>query len=372
MKRYILFFLLLLCSPIWSAKNEEPLSDTAQISILTCGTGEELYALFGHTAIRVSDPMQGIDRVYNYGLFDFLTPNFYGKFVKGDLLYFVDYDTYKNFLISYIYDDRTVYEQILDLNDQQKQIVWNELNESLSENNKYYIYKFIDQNCTTKVVDIVNNTLEVPLRTTVEGNTASYRKILNTYLHNRYFEMLGINLIFGSKVDKKSDLLFLPDKFMNALALTSVAGKPLVKETLTVFESKQGNHTVWWNTFIFALVLSGGLIVLGRYKIARYTYFFIFGLLGVFFFAVGFYSLHKELLDNNSILLCNPLLVFIPFLKWNKKLYSIVFGIPLLLFIALNITSEKLWISLPVILLILFSLLFEIYFFNFKLNTNKK
>jgi hypothetical protein len=60
MKRYILFFLLLLCSPIWSAKNEEPLSDTAQISILTCGTGEELYALFGHTAIRVSDPMQGV------------------------------------------------------------------------------------------------------------------------------------------------------------------------------------------------------------------------------------------------------------------------------------------------------------------------
>lgn len=365
MKKIILFIILLSTLTL-SAKKRASLSENAQISILTCGTGEELYALFGHTAVRISDPMHGIDRVYNYGMFDFRTPNFYGKFVKGDLLYFVDYDTYKNFLIGYIYDDRTVYEQMLDLDNLQKQIIWNKLNESLSEENKYYTYKFIDQNCTTKVVDIINEILEVPLNTAVEGNTASYRKILNTYLKSRYFEMLGINLIFGSKVDKKSDLLFLPDKFMQALALTSVNGKPLVKETITVFTAQKQNHTPWWNTLSFALVFSVILILLGRNKGVRYIYFIGLGLLGIFFFAAGFYSLHNELPNNNSILLCNPLFILLPFLKLNKKLYSIIFGIPLLLFIILNLTSEKLWVSLPIILLILFSLLFELRFFDLK------
>ena len=50
------------------------LSDKAEISVLTCSPGKELYSLFGHTAIRVHDPEQDLDVVFNYGTFDFDTP----------------------------------------------------------------------------------------------------------------------------------------------------------------------------------------------------------------------------------------------------------------------------------------------------------
>src|SRR5690554_4203420 len=60
------------------------LSEEAEISVLTCGTGEEMYTLFGHTALRVKDSKQQLDVVYNWGMFDFQTPDFYSKFVKGE------------------------------------------------------------------------------------------------------------------------------------------------------------------------------------------------------------------------------------------------------------------------------------------------
>jgi hypothetical protein len=61
-----------------------PLSPETQVSIFTCDRGEELYSTFGHTALRIKDPNNALDVVYNYGYFDFRTENFYFKFVKGD------------------------------------------------------------------------------------------------------------------------------------------------------------------------------------------------------------------------------------------------------------------------------------------------
>lgn len=329
-----------------------PLTPQAEISVLTCGTGSELYALYGHTGIRIYDPMQGIDRVYNYGMFDFNTENFYGKFVKGDLMYFVDYNDYQRFVSSYAYEDRSVYEQQLDLTLSQKEQIWQRLNRSLEDDQKYYQYKFIDQNCTTKVVDVLNEVLETPVATDVEGNTADYRTILNTYLKNNYLEKLGINLIFGAKVDHPSALLFLPDKFMAGLAQTQVHGKPLVKETTVLYQSETVEKTPWWNTYWFFCVVLA-LVVLGmRQAFVRNTFFIVLGLLGFFFSFVGYYSFHTELLNNNSIFLCNPLFIFIPFwtaprYKGKLKLLLSLLLMSLVLFVGLNINSEKLLIALP-------------------------
>lgn len=341
--------------------NERALSERAEITVLTCGVGDELYSLFGHTAIRVNDPMEGIDRVYNYGMFDFSTPNFYGKFVKGDLLYFADYSTYKNFLVGYYYDNRAVYEQVLNLSQEQKQAIWEELNNSLKEENKYYVYKFIDQNCTTKVGDILNHNLSKPLNTDIEGNREEYRTILNTYLKSRYFELLGINLIFGSKVDQKSTSLFLPDKLMKGIAETTIDGKPLVKETFTVLEEnkKEENKGVWWNTiWLFSAVVLL-LTYLNTFQMVRNAYFILMGVLGVFFFAVGFYSLHSELLSNNTILLCSPLFLVLPFVRRKYiilKIVQMLLFVSLFLYVVLNLSSEKLIVTLPLFFLTVVSL----------------
>ena len=97
----VIFFAVTL-NPFYSAYARRQLSENAQISVLTCDTGNELYSLFGHTAIRINDPANGIDVVFNYGMFDFRTPNFYLKFIKGDLQYFVSTSSFEDFYADYL------------------------------------------------------------------------------------------------------------------------------------------------------------------------------------------------------------------------------------------------------------------------------
>ncbi|WP_158962696.1 lipoprotein N-acyltransferase Lnb domain-containing protein [Myroides fluvii] len=363
MKKLIaLFFAVFMMQGSFGKTADRQLSEKARISVLTCGTGEQLYALFGHTAIRVYDPTEGIDRVYNYGLFDFRIPNFYPKFVKGDLLYFVDYDSYESFVVNYAYDNRSVVEQELNLSQVQKQRVWSLLNESLKEENRFYTYKFIDQNCTTKVVDVLNEVLTEPINVAIEGNTANYRTILNTYLKDRYFEKLGINLIFGNKVDYPSTSLFLPDKFQAGLAHTMNGDQPLVKEEVTVFQAKPIDAYVWWNTYWFASLLCALVLVLSINRVVRSIYFIAMGLFGLFFLLIGFYSFHSEVLVNNVILLCNPILLFIPFVNNKgkiKRILRLIVLLMLMLYVFLNLFSEKLIITLPLYLLTLTTLFLE-------------
>ncbi|WP_410880438.1 DUF4105 domain-containing protein [Myroides sp. DW712] len=345
-----LFFALFIIQGSEAKTADRQLSDKAKVSVLTCGTGSQLYALFGHTAIRVYDPAEGIDRVYNYGLFDFRIPNFYAKFVKGDLLYFVDYEGYESFVTNYAYDNRSVVEQELNLSQVQKQRVWSLLNESLKEENRFYTYKFIDQNCTTKVVDILNEVLPTPVKVDIEGNTADYRTILNTYLKERYFEKLGINLIFGNKVDHPSALLFLPDKFQAGLAHSMNGDQPLVKEEFNIFQPQPVNTYVWWNTYWFASLVCAVLLGVSFNRIVRSIYFVVMGILGLFFLLVGFYSLHSEVLANNVVFLCNPILLLLPFVNNKgkiKKILGLIVVLLLILYAVLNLFSEKLIITLP-------------------------
>ena len=154
--RHFLFLLILL--PV-AAFAQQTLSDNAKVSVLTCGKGNELYSLYGHTAVRISDPSSGLDMVYNYGTFDFSTPNFGLKFVKGDLQYFVSTSSFRDFLENYDYEQRSVLEQVLDLPQSKKQELFDRLNRVLSSSERYYTYKFIDRNCTTKVADLLNELL---------------------------------------------------------------------------------------------------------------------------------------------------------------------------------------------------------------------
>ena len=136
------------------------LSKNTHVSVITCGTGNESYSLFGHTAIRVQDTINAIDVVYNYGAFDFNTPNFVMKFIKGDLQYFAVAHSYPDFINQYQYEKRSVYEQELNIPVPLKQKLFDNLNASLASGESHYTYKFIDKNCTSMVVDIINKTLD--------------------------------------------------------------------------------------------------------------------------------------------------------------------------------------------------------------------
>ena len=106
--------------PFNATGQEYKLSPNAEISLLTCGAGNEYYLSFGHSAIRVCDTSLGIDHVYNYGTFDFDTPNLYLKFALGNLDYMLSVQNYNNFILSYRYEGRWVVEQKLNLTDEER------------------------------------------------------------------------------------------------------------------------------------------------------------------------------------------------------------------------------------------------------------
>ena len=332
-----------------------PLSENAEVSIITCGTGSEIYSLFGHTAIRIRDTENQIDEVYNYGTFDFSTPNFYLKFMKGDLQYLETSSTFEEFFQEYLYEKRSVAEQVLNISRNQKQVLFDYLNASLQSKERFYTYKFIDKNCTTMVINAINKTLgkEVIVKNNKEDKT--YRTILFPYFEGHFFEQLGTSIIFGTKVDLKGEELFLPAELQESIKTISYNNRPLCKENRKILEFKKEEVPFsWWNIY-YAFCLLFSLVVFVNKNSIYKTYFIALGMLGLFFIVAGFYSLHRELANNYNILLFNPILFLVVYfqIKNNRKwvLYSSTLSILCLLaYVFILIDKAYLGIVLPLII----------------------
>jgi len=320
-----LLFLFLLLGTTISYSQNITLSEKAKVSILTCGLGPESYAMYGHTGIRIKDSLKGIDIVYNYGAFDFSTPNFIGKFVKGDLQYFVTYGNFIDFYYNYQYENREIIEQELNLTPLQIRDLYQQLNQSVFSEERFYTYKFIDRNCTTMVVDKINGILG---KEYIKSNTTnqSYREILYPYMTDFYMK-LGIQLIFGTKVDEPATRLFLPYEFKDAISATKVNGNLIEKNKTTLLKVTQSELPYNWLNSIYSLITILLILVFLNKKWIQISYFILAGILGVFFSLVGLYSLHEEVLWNYNILLFNPLLlVFAWYLKKGIKDRIVLFG----------------------------------------------
>lgn len=296
------------------------LSDKAQASVLTCGNGNQLYSIFGHTALRIFDPANHLDIVYNYGTFDFSTPNFYLKFIKGDLQYFISVSRFDHFLYAYEQDNRDVWEQIINLQFEQKQELFNRLQKAVNTEDRYYTYKFIDRNCTTMVVDQLNTTLGQPVIKKVGNTEESYRHVINPFLEDLFFEKLGINIIFGHRPDHAASQLFLPIEFLESLKTATIDGNQIASEVVTHYQ--QDSEIIksnWWNSMYVFLGILLLLIMTRNAKI--YLSFLTFcGLLGTFLLSVGLFSEHKEVLWNYNAILFNPLLLVLSFAYYRKNI----------------------------------------------------
>lgn len=324
MTKKLLFALLILISFCGFSQNIS-LSEKAKVSILTCGLGPESYAMYGHTGIRIQDSIQAIDIVYNYGAFDFSTPNFIGRFIKGDLQYFVTNGSFIDFYYNYQAENREIIEQELQLNPTQINLLFQQLNHSVYSEERYYTYKFIDRNCTTMVVDKINGILG---KEYIKSDTKnqSYREILYPYMTDFYMK-LGIQLIFGTKVDEPATRLFLPYKFKEAISYTKINGDSIEKSNETILEVSKPEVPFNWLNSIYSLITILLVLVILNKKWITISYFVFAGLLGLFFSLVGLYSLHEEILWNYNILLFNPLLlVFAWYVKKGNKEKMILFG----------------------------------------------
>ena len=348
-----LFILLLLLSFIGFSQNL-PLSKDAKISVITCGLGNETYSYFGHTAIRVADPGNNIDVVFNYGAFDFRTPNFVAKFAKGDLQYFVIVHSFPEFIDEYNNEKRSVFEQELLIPQDAKQKLFDNLNTTLASEDRFYTYKFIDKNCTSMVVDIINKSLNGEVITKKGDTDITYRSILFPYFNGHFYDQLGTSIIFGTKVDQLGTKIFLPFELKNSLEKTTYQNQPLVTKSKTLLSFEKETPGSWWNnvyTYLFILAF----VVLAHNKIVDKIYLLILSFIGIFFVFMGFYSFHQELAMNYNVLLFSPLLLILILLsilknkRWTYR-FAVLHLIFLIVYAIFLINKAHFLIVLPMII----------------------
>lgn len=222
------------------------MSTGAEISLITVSPGEELYSMYGHSAIRVNDPAQGIDYVFNYGTFDFNTPNFYVKFVRGKLLYQLSVGYFEDLKSHSIRDNRSVVEQVLNLQAAEKQKVLDFLATNYQPENRSYLYDFFFDNCATRIRDVFERGMGGGLQFSdaPAPDPMSFRQLVGIYQRPHPWVDLGVDLVMGLPSDALASprqTMFLPDYLMSQFAQAKVkraAGlQPFVKETRQLFKA---------------------------------------------------------------------------------------------------------------------------------------
>lgn len=289
------------------------------ISILTASPGNELYSLFGHSAIRVQIPLKGIDVVYNYGVFDFDTPNFGIKFLRGNLDYMLAANRYNDFYQSYFWEERDLLEQTLNLSGAQKEKIVALLEENYLPANRYYRYAFLDNNCATRIRDIIEQGIgddSIFNRAKTSYPPLTYRQMLRLFLKDYPWVDFGINLALGLPSDKLTDnsqKMFLPEYVRQVAALSKKEnGEPLVEETRTLLASvKEPYEPVNFLTpiSIFFALLTLSLLGFSAKNFSRIyssVFYFMLGLLGLVLTFTSFVTEHKAVQQNLNLLWAMP------------------------------------------------------------------
>ena len=224
--------------PVAAQEDLTPM-DSVEISLLTCQPHDEVYSLYGHTAIRYHDLRPGgFDLAFNYGVFDFKKPHFVARFVFGLTDYELGAYPFKYFLEEYRRFGSMVTEQVLNLTAEEKLILHEALAMNLRPENKIYRYNFFYSNCTTKARDIIENCINGKIEYAGrEDYTPSYREMVHSMTKNNPWSRFGNDLLLGIKADFKTDLRqqeFLPGNllydFDHAQIYSEGTYRPLIKE----------------------------------------------------------------------------------------------------------------------------------------------
>jgi hypothetical protein len=355
MKKY-LFFLLINLFP-FAANTQLRFSDSAIISLLTCEPVDDMaYTVYGHTAIRINDRVNGLDYVYNYGIFDFSSPNFIFRFTKGELNYRLGISRFDNFFEEYSIRKSGITEQILNLTKTEKQEIINALFINYLPENRTYLYNFLFDNCSTRprilIEKNVSGTIEYPQILP----PTTFRTIVHRCNKNHRWLTFGIDLALGAPLDcpiEQCPQLFIPENLMlvfNDAKIIQSDGnvRNLVSETrklapsYPVIEKPLDSNpaVVLWLFFAFVLLLSFWELRCKKYfRLFDFILFFASGLTGCLIFFLSFISIHPAVFPNFSIIWTHPLHIilavslFVNPLKKFVKYYMLINGIILLLFI---------------------------------------
>lgn len=304
-----------------------------RISLLTCTPGDELYSIFGHSAIRVIDSNSVTDIVYNYGTFNFDDEGFYLKFIRGKLLYYISIVSFQEFKYDYQVTNRGITEQVLRLSDSEKITLQHALIENLEEKNRYYQYDFFFDNCTTRLRDlIVKYKQPHPDLPAVRPSSMRFREAIHEYLDRGHqpWSKLGIDILLGAPTDRimtAREQQFLPDNLM--MALDSSVNTTVVQSSQFLYplqpQQESGIAFTPWILFMMLFIFYGLMHILcnKNYPV------FLSGLDGLLFFCVGLLGIililmwvgtdHSMTKNNYNLLWALPSHLIISFFIGSKK-----------------------------------------------------
>lgn len=302
--------------------------DSIQISLLTCSPHNEVYSLYGHTAIRVKDMSKGYDIAVNYGVFSFKEPNFVLRFVLGHTDYEMGLQMFQDFCQEYTYYGATVTEQKLNLTPNEKAAIYCALRVNAKPENLKYRYNFLYNNCTTKARDIIVNNLQgdVVYRNKID-RSVTFRDIIHSCNGEHLWARFGNDLLMGVKADQgtsREDQQFLPANLMRdfSMAMVKRNGKltPLVGKTETVVNGMEPeNDTAQWlpTPSACAWIMLAVILCISATEI--YTkkklwgfdaiVAFIAGIAGIIL-TVMIFSQHPTVRLNLQILMLNPFALY--------------------------------------------------------------
>ncbi len=321
MAKYKLGFLLILLTFVGLGPAK---AQFWEVSLLTADPGTELYSSFGHSAIRMREiGPDGRDLVFNFGTFDFDTPNFYGKFATGKLNYMLSIATYDRFIIEYDYYKRGLREQVLDLNQDQKDFLLQHLDAQYDPARRFYKYDFFYNNCATKIRDAFDIAMgEQLVWSDSIAEEKTFRNLIDEFVLPLPWADFGIDLALGAVIDRPATELekqFLPtymeQAFANATIVENGVSRPLVKQSRVLLEYPKENAqqsllnpsvVFWLLAVVFAALTLYGFKKGKLMKGLDVALFGTVGILGVVVTFLWFFTDHSATAWNWNILWAFP------------------------------------------------------------------
>ncbi len=318
-------------------------SKSVKVSLLTIDPGSEIYSVWGHTAIRIKDEPQKIDAVYNYGTFDFDTPYFLLKFLRGKLNYSLDVSKYYDVYKYYEWEERSIFEQDLNLSYLEKEKLYKLLEENLKGDNKYYKYDFLFDNCSTRPLQIIEKSLNDELVFPQKNNKKTFRQLLDAQIIDYRWLDFGIDLIVGSNADDYPDArqsAFLPlqlkkdlDKSFigqsNTVAIAkreAYSSEKIVsgeRQLLDIKSHKSTTPKLLQPIWIFSILLLLEIVIfISSWRRKKklvvwydYLWFAVAAIGGLVITFMWFFTEHQATKNNWNYMWLNPLYLFVFFNK---------------------------------------------------------
>ena len=342
--------------------------DRIQISLLTCSPGKEVWAQYGHTAIRYYDKESGEDLAINYGIFSLDQTYFIPRFVLGMTDYRMGVQPMDMFLAQYSYEGRGVVEQVLNLSAEDKEVIYKALQENMKPENVVYRYNYFFDNCTTRARDMLVNHLHGKVVYPPAEEDATFRSMIHKWNNKYEWSQFGEDLLLGVNADRKttkSEQQFLPENLRNDFDKATYKGKPLVKETNVLLdaETEVAEPAFPLSPLSIALIFAAISLVMMLFSYRRQQVYWAWdlalmltsGLMGIIFFVMIF-SQHPCVSLNFILLFFNPLPLFFLYstIKKKKVIWWKIWGVLIILGLFGSLFQE---IPLPILIVASFLLL---------------